>query len=43
LTVEAIDPELPLQIAIELGKLTVGIGFTITVVELGELGQPSNV
>jgi hypothetical protein len=36
-------PELPLQIAIELGKLTVGTGLTVTVDELGKLGQPFNV
>jgi len=31
LTVDAIVPELPLQIAIEFGKLTVGTGLTVTV------------
>ena len=43
LTVDAIVPELPLQIAIEFGKLTVGTGLTVTVDELGKLGQPFNV
>jgi hypothetical protein len=43
LTVDVSVPELPLQIAIELGKLTVGTGLTVTVDELGKLGQPFNV
>jgi hypothetical protein len=42
-TVEESVPELPSHIAIELGKLIVGTGLTVTVDELGKLGQPFKV